>query len=307
LDRGEQAIARALFSGGDMVALRNTNHTKISGALAGLRRALKNEYEKAYFITNRGWFIGGLAILAVSAAASALLSEQPEATTFMLFWISGWSVGTAFLVHRAHQLWAAFLRGPGSRIVSFGGAFAASLFALPFVVGLFAVLGILGSSLPLFVTFALIVQGVLAYVFYHLLKAPTLAGAKIRDQIDGFRMFLVAAEQDRLEKLHPPEITPEVFEKYLPYAIALDAENEWSRNFEAAAAKAGVDPAKAYRPGWYSGPSFSRVGTGGFATALGASVATAAAAASTAPGRSSGSSGGGSSGGGGGGGGGGGW
>ncbi|MGQ0742407.1 MAG: DUF2207 domain-containing protein [Alphaproteobacteria bacterium] len=307
LDKGEQAIARGLFGSGDTVALKNSNHVRISGAITGLRRALKNEYEKAYFITNRGWFIAGLAILALSAAAAALLSEQPEATTFMLFWISGWSVGTAFLVHRAHQLWTAFFRGPGSRIVNFGGALVASLFALPFVVGLFAVLGILGSSLPLVVTFALIVQGVLAYVFYHLLKAPTLAGAKIRDQIDGFRMFLVAAEQERLEKLHPPEITPEVFEKYLPYAIALDAENEWSRKFEAATAKAGIEADKAYRPAWYSGPSFSRAGTGGFALAIGASVATAAAAASAAPGRSSGSGGGGSSGGGGGGGGGGGW
>jgi uncharacterized membrane protein len=149
---------------------------------------------------------------------------------------------------------------------------------------------------------------VLAYVFYHLLKAPTLAGAKIRDQIDGFRMFLTTAEKDRLEILHPPHVTPDVFEKYLPYAIALDSENEWSRKFEAEAGRAGVAPsAQGYSPRWYSGSSFRRLGTTGFASSLGSAVAGATAAAASAPGRSSGSGGGGSSGGGGGGGGGGGW
>ena len=131
---------------------------------------------------------------------------------------------------------------------------------------------------------------------------------KIRDQIEGFQMFLTTAEKDRLEVLHPPDVTPEMFEKYLPYAIALDSENEWSRKFEAEAAQAGVAPSQqTYSPRWYSGSSFNRLGTTGFASSLGGAVAGATAAAATAPGRSSGSGGGGSSGGGGGGGGGGGW
>jgi uncharacterized membrane protein len=154
----------------------------------------------------------------------------------------------------------------------------------------------------------LIVGGAAAYVFYHLLKAPTLAGARIRDQVDGFRIFLDTAEKDRLERLNPPAVTPQVFEKFLPYAIALDCENSWSRKFEQEAAAAGMAPQQGgYVPIWYSGSSFGRLGTAGFASALGASMAIAAASASTAPGSSSGSGGGGFSGGGGGGGGGGGW
>jgi uncharacterized membrane protein len=120
----------------------------------------------------------------------------------------------------------------------------------------------------------------------------------------------MTAEKDRLEKLNPPEITPEVFERFLPYAIALDCENQWSKRFEAEAAAAGMAPDSAYSgytPLWYSGSSFSRLGAAGFSSALGATMATAAASAAVAPGSSSGSGGGGSSGGGGGGGGGGGW
>ena len=81
---------------------------------------------------------------------------------------------------------------------------------------------------------ALAIGGVLAYVFYHLLKAPTALGAHTIDQIDGFKLFLETAEKDRLEMLNPPNVTPQLFESFLPYAIALDCENQWSKKFEAA-------------------------------------------------------------------------
>src|SRR5258707_1359489 len=72
-------------------------------------------------------------------------------------------------------------------------------------------------------------------------------------------MYLTAVETPRQEVLHPPQVTPEVFEKFLPYAIALDAENAWSRKFEAEAARAGEAPGqKSYTPPWYSGSSFDR-------------------------------------------------
>src|SRR6185295_5764748 len=118
-----------------------------------------------------------------------------------------------------------------------------------------------------------------------------------------FKTFLETAEKDRLEKLNPPDVTPEVFERFLPYAIALDAENAWSKKFEAEAANAakGTDTTH-YQPTWYSGPSLGRLSTASFASGIGAAVATATASAASAPGSSSGSSGGGSSGGGGGGG-----
>ena len=309
LAKTEIALARTLLpSGLNTIELKNKNHSTVSRAINALRSSLKTIDEGTYFVTNRLWFFGGLAILVLSGLAAALLADEPEPAVFMLIWVSGWSAGTSFLLHRVAQQWNTVFTGPGFWIVNFIGAILTTLFAVPFVFGLLFGLFGLGESVPFLATVALIAQGALAYAFYHLLKAPTLAGAKIRDQIDGFKMFLTTAEKARLEVLHPPNVTPEVFEKYLPYAIALDVENEWSRKFEAEAAQAGVAPdRKTYSPSWYSGSSFSRLGTTGFASSLGGAVAGATAAAATAPGRSSGSGGGGRSGGGGGGGGGGGW
>ncbi|HEX4296083.1 MAG TPA: DUF2207 domain-containing protein [Rhizomicrobium sp.] len=310
LAHGEAAIAGKLFSSQDSIELKQSNHSDVAESISALKSSLKNEYERAYFNTKSAWFIGGLAILGVTAVATALLCDNPGGAAGVLVWLTGWTVGTTFLLHRAFDAWADVFSGPGSRILNAFSALFATAFAIPFAGGLVFGAFLLTQAIAPLATLVLIAGGVASYVFYHLLKAPTLAGAKTFDEIDGFRLFLVTAEKARLEALNPPQVTPQVFERFLPYAIALDCENQWSRKFEAEAAAAGMSPNTSYggyAPLWYSGASFDRLGAAGFSSALGASMASAAASAATAPGSSSGSSGGGFSGGGGGGGGGGGW
>ena len=149
----------------------------------------------------------------------------------MLVWLSGWSIGTSFLLHQAYNNWFDVFTGP-SKISSFFSAVITTMFALPFTAGWFFGFYIFQSSMPLWAGVALAIGGVPAYAFYHLLKAPTALGAHTMDQIDGFKLFLETAEKDRLEILNPPNVTPALFESFLPYAIALDCENQWSKKFE---------------------------------------------------------------------------
>jgi uncharacterized membrane protein len=183
------------------------------------------------------------------------------------------------------------------------------LFLVPFVGGgVMAPLGILlGSGSPrlyLLIGTAVLL-GVMNLVFFYLLRAPTLPGRKLMDEIEGFRLYMTTAEEERLKVLHPPEKTPELFERYLPYALALDCENEWNAKFATVLAAAAM--AGAAQPSWYSGRNWDAGRTGSFTDSLGSSLSSSVASASTAPGSRSGSGGGGSSGGGGGGGGGSGW
>ena len=135
------------------------------------------------------------------------------------------------------------------------------------------------------------------------------------DQIEGFRQYLDVAEEDQLEYLNPPKKTPELFEKFLPYAIALDCENSWAQRFAGVLATAGVGAAVS---SWYVGDRMNTNDITSFTDHLGSTLPQTISSASTPPGSSgggggdsgggsSGSSGGGSSGGGGGGGGGSGW
>jgi uncharacterized membrane protein YgcG len=308
LSKGERAIAGVLFAGRNSIELENANHKTISKSITALQDALRAEDENVYFVTNSGWFYTGLLILFGSAILTVVLSDSPVAAGGILMWVSIWSMGTTFLVFRALEKWRGVSVSGGRRIADIGGAIFATIFAAPFVFFLIVGLALVGGALPILAAGALVAQGVLAFVFYRLLKAPTKAGAKVRDEIEGFWMFLTTAEKNRLEVLHPPNVTPEVFEKFLPYAIALDAENAWSRKFQAEIAEAGQAATQtSYVPHWYTGHSFRRLGTTGFVSSIGSAVASATAAAATAPGSSSGMGGGGSSGGGGGGGGGGGW
>jgi uncharacterized membrane protein len=125
------------------------------------------------------------------------------------------------------------------------------------------------------------------------------------DRIEGFRQYLGVAEEDRLNALNPPDKTPELFEKFLPYAIALDVENRWAKRFAGVLAAAGTGAAVST---WYAGNRNWRDDPVGFANHLGGTLSQTIASASSPPGSSDGGSGGGgSSGGGGGGGGGSGW
>ncbi|ERM80659.1 hypothetical protein P872_12830 [Rhodonellum psychrophilum GCM71 = DSM 17998] len=145
---------------------------------------------------------------------------------------------------------------------------------------------------------------ILTLVFYNLMQAPTIEGRKIMDEIEGFKRYLSVTEKNPLNMAHEPNMTPAVFERLLPYAIALGVENKWAEKFEQQVSKSVRE---AYQPTWYHSYSMGRFNALAFSSSLGSSFSSAISSASTPPGSSSGSGGGGFSGGGGGGGGGGGW
>jgi len=143
-------------------------------------------------------------------------------------------------------------------------------------------------------------------LFLFLLRAPTPAGRQVMDEIEGFERYLGTAEQDRLDRMRSPTLTPEVFEAFLPYAYALGVENNWCRRF-AREMPLEAQQQAGYHPGWYHGQFHGAAALSHLGDSFGSSFSSAIASASSPPGSSSGSGGGGFSGGGGGGGGGGGW
>jgi len=93
-----------------------------------------------------------------------------------------------------------------------------------------------------------VVAGVLTAIiicgFGWFMPARTLAGAHALEGILGFEDFLNHVEADRFNRTIK---TPEMFEKFLPFAMALGVEKNWSKAFE------GIytEP-----PQWYQGGNF---------------------------------------------------
>ena len=286
---------------GKTLELKQKNHQKIRSAITAFKGTLKNAYEKIYFITNRKYFVSGIIISLIFLLIAALFSN--EDLLFMLIWNLIWSGGVSALLYTVFKSWRTALAGrvKGAALVS---AIFITLFAIPFVGGLVLGMYFLSQAGSYLLIIGIVLIMLINIVFHHLLKAPTRLGRKIMDQIEGFKMYLSVAEKDRLNQIKEPEKTPELFEKFLPYAIALDVENEWGKKFESVLDKAIME--ERYSPAWYSGNYLSVVGAGGLTESIGSSLTSSISSSSTAPGSSSGGSGG-SSGGGGGGGGGGGW
>ena len=163
-------------------------------------------------------------------------------------------------------------------------------------------IGVAGSALsaklsmtpvPFFVAAVLVAIIVVGFAF--VMPARTMAGARTRERVLGFEDFLHRVESDKYRRIVR---TPEMFERFLPFAMAFGVEKQWARAFE------GIfrEP-----PQWYAG-NISTFNASGFSERMSSLSSRAASTMSSSP-RSSGGSGfsGGSSGGGGGGGGGGGF
>ena len=303
LAREEVQIARRIFRDGPTLAIKSANHATIGQAVKQLRQTLAVEYEKIYFLTNRRALIPGLVLSIAALAAIVVLGWNRVVAGFMTIWLAGWTVGCVTLVYGAIRAWRGIISSRPKNPADIISALFLIPFTIPFLAGEAFGLWLFTEATSLAAVVCVLVIVLLNILFYHLMKVFTIKGRKVMDRIEGLRLYLSVAEKDKLNELNPPEKTPAVFEQFLPYALALDVEQQWCEQFADVLAKAGRGPG--YRPGWYGGGRLTAGGMTGLASSLGA-MSSSIASASSPPGSRSGSSGG-SSGGGGGGGGGGGW
>lgn len=183
---------------------------------------------------------------------------------------------------RVRSRWRTGALAVAALIVTLGGAISPGLqmTPLPFVVAGMA-------------------TGLIVLWFGRVMPARTVAGARTLERLLGFEEFLERVEKERFERVVK---TPEMFERYLPFAMAFGVERKWARAFQ-----------DIYRepPKWYIGNHSSAFHLGRLSNSLSDLSSRAQSAMTSQPrSSSSGSSGfssSGSSGGGRGGGGGGGW
>ena len=95
-------------------------------------------------------------------------------------------------------------------------------------------------------------------IFRKVMGARTELGARTVAELTGLRMYLGTAEKHWLNRLMPPDQTPQHFEEMLPYAVALDVENQWCDKFHSVLKRYN------YTPKWYSDSDYSTNALDGF-------------------------------------------
>lgn len=160
------------------------------------------------------------------------------------------------------------------------------------------------SAILFYVICVVFVWGIFHYA--HIIRKRPVELLKMQSDIEGFRMYLGAAEEKQLQMFNPPKMTPEIFEKLLPYAIVLGVGKIWGKRFEKMVEFGGMPNSDNTDDYWYRGNQ--TVTASALATHLSSSLSSSVSRGSAnTSSDDSGSDGGGYSGGGGGGGGGGGW
>ncbi|SDK67283.1 Predicted membrane protein [Pedobacter sp. ok626] len=297
LSKEEDAIYIRFFNKRNRIYVNKSNGSTINAAKNAHQDSLKPQLDlKGFFMSHKKHLIKSTLITLAVFVVFMVFVET--GTPLMILFLSPFVVIGGFCFFG------------GLKII--GESVAAGIFLIIWGAGfggvpLYMLLSNL-SKLPIISLVFIVTSTIMYAVYVYLIRAPTASGTDVISKIKGFKIYLETAEEHRLNLLNPPEHTPELFEKFLPYALALDVENAWGAKFEELLNQAD------YSPDWYEGDKFyyPKIAKG-FIVPFSSAVSDSKPDTGSSSGSSgssswsSGSSGGGSSGGGGGGGGGGGW
>ncbi|WP_260484139.1 DUF2207 domain-containing protein [Sphingomicrobium flavum] len=302
LGKAEVSMLDRLLDPGQSLKIEQEHHADFAAARRRLGRHFSDIHTGKSFHRNGSWAAAGVLVWILSiwlTSIGVVLAADAANPLHLLLAIAGTAIG-ALLFFGAPEDGAA-LRWP---IIIFAILFGLAGFisGFPFIPMAVKVGGPAPVLIPAFIGGVVMLSG------FFWMSAPTVAGRARLDEVAGFKQYLATVEGERYDRMQAPTESLALFERFLPYAIALGVENRWADRFKDRLEAASTMPGRQDDHFlWYSGSHSPWSNPGGFSKAMGASLAGSIASAATAPGSSSGSGGGGFSGGGGGGGGGGGW
>ncbi len=230
LGPGEMVLLKSLYEGirSKTVDFNQKNRVRIQAAMEANRRALKQHYDKEYFRNNRRFLLPGILITLFTLIAFVAVNPHTGVGILVLF-LSVWMTLFTFAMDGFMKDFRPFeVEKDFHSIKDFIALLLFMLTLFSFVVFLIFAL-FMNTSLINAVALLLLLS--IHHVFSKLIKAPTLTGRAFLDKLEGFKLYLTVAEQDEWQLKHPPEKTPELFERLFPYAMALDLEQPWTDRF----------------------------------------------------------------------------
>ena len=301
----EQSIINTIFNSKGKVSFTGTYDSKIANAYSSHRQNLERQY--GALVKDQSNYIKLLPSFLIFIISIFIGIYYFTADVLPIAFISIFAVVGTFFISGFIKVILILFKSK----ISYGNIFR-------FVFTLIGIIVVTGAiflkneySLTAVVTIIYIVISLLALVYFQqLIKVPSVEKLRIKSLIEGFKMYISAAETNRLAFLNPPEMTPSHFEMILPYAMALGVDKIWGEKFTTMLNNSSIE----YNSTWYVGTrpfdsnSMHNFSNSFTSSASDSSTKPSESSSSSGGGSwSSGSSGGGSSGGGGGGGGGGGW
>lgn len=265
----EKLILEKVFAISDTVGFERVYRKQLGATLEALRQRVRLRIGQIYFVANSGFAIPGLLIsLAVVIRCGLSVQGAQENPLLVLSAVLlPWSLACISVGELAISAWRhAFLDSyhvPAAR----RQAVVISAIFISLLVGMIAGLWALESAASAIVVLFLAVFAVLNFLWLFLMKSPARSGRRLMDQIEAFRAFLSEDQNSRDARILI-KITPDEFEKLLPYAIALNLEKAWGDRLASALAQTTRDGKSLYSPSWYSGAGWDPIAPSTFVTSL---------------------------------------
>lgn len=287
----EKLVLEKIFAAGDPIPLKPGNHARVGGAVEALHQHLRVKLEMLYFLTTSRYIVPGLLISLAAVIRSGLAIQGVQRHILILVTIAVllWSLACLAFGGLAVGTCKNAFTDPHYAPAAKKQAFVASAVCLVLFVGEVAGLGTLAWAASTEVALILVLLVTINYFFHLRLRSQTLSAHALMDQIEGLRLFLITAGEDRGDADASPSCTPELFERLLPYALALNVEKIWGEKFAAALAGMPRGDEGDYSPAWYSGPNWNLNTASAFLTSLGSSFSSALSWSTSGAGSSSGS------------------
>jgi hypothetical protein len=223
----ERLLLTSLFKERKTVSVNIDNPATVH-TIATLAQELRRDAVGRWFSENRSCVINGavLSVLATVVAAMPRSMDQFGALVLGLAIMAPAGYYAFFVLLRFVDLTRAALHHfEFSLLPRFG--FLLFFFAScssAFVIGS-VVLGVNFSWRVVAVAAALAAANVASLLW---LRMPTEGGRKLLGQIEGFREYLKSVDRMPMDRPDAPDKHAGLYEKYLPYAIALEVEQQWS-------------------------------------------------------------------------------
>jgi hypothetical protein len=196
------------------------------GCIAALTGSLQKQAGGLYHATHYGYIaLGILFALAAAFITASAIQTSDRGGVYILTWAAFMATLLAM-----GTVWVTLII-PIADLLKGIGSFGRLLFGVP--VSGFALIALGATLIKLedvasaeFALSVLAMAGINA-ISVSFLKSTTPRGMEVKQQLEGFREFLIAVEQDRLDRLHVPDVALRSSEQNLAYAISLEVKEAW--------------------------------------------------------------------------------
>ncbi|HLW53397.1 MAG TPA: DUF2207 domain-containing protein [Candidatus Angelobacter sp.] len=254
----EQTLAGKLFADAPTVELTPQNQAALAGAAKALKNALQDKAERRHVQANLRYRWPGIAVTVLAAMTMVMATpgDASYAGVQKCLLLTGAIVGLIVLRMSDRR---------ARKSVRAGGPWTSSA---ALTVGVFSLLALVGVFIIAFRAFlslglicvAIIWAGIGAGALVRIrLNVPARAARSMLKQVEGFKRFLRGEPAPAVAALLVPAKTTQLFERFLPYALALGLDQQWAKQFADDAAPGTATPIQlGYIPSWYSGTSLAR-------------------------------------------------